>query len=244
MIELEIDESELMFNMNKNTIKGLLQHFPIFQDLTDYEMEPIIDLAKHHVFRNSSHIFMQGDALTKVYFIYKGRVKIYKTDINGKEQIINILQPKDMFPHQGFFRKDDYPAHAEAIGDTILVYIPIQSFEDFLITHPEICIKLFRVLGDIIVDLQARLGEKILNTTYEQIIMLLLRLVKSHGMQISDHTYKLTTSFNNRELANMIGTSRETVSRTLTQLRKKKCVETDDHNDLIINVQKLEMEVY
>lgn len=240
---MERKESELNIKVNKNIIRDLLRHFPIFQGLSDYEIEPIINISKHHVFRSGSHVFMQGDKLTNVYFIYKGNVKIYKTDIHGKEQIINILQPGKMFPHQGFFRQDDYPAHAEVIGETTLVYIPILSFEEFLITHPEISIKLFRVLGDMIVDLQARLGEKILNNTYEQIVMLLLRLVKSHGTEISLNTYKLTTSFTNRELANMIGSSRETVSRTLTQLRKKNCVVTDEKSHLIINIANLENEM-
>src|SRR5699024_5041432 len=108
---------------------------------------------------------------TNVYFIQAGKVKIYKTDIQGKEQIFNVLQQGDMFPHQGFFRQDNYPAHAEALDDITLIYIPIESFENFLITHPEICVKLFRVLGDIIVDLQNRLEQQILHNTYEQIIM-------------------------------------------------------------------------
>lgn len=220
--------------MNIQAIRNLLQLFPIFKSLTDYELEPIVDLAKHRLYRNGSHIFLQGDKLTNVYFIHQGNVKIYKTDIHGKEQIVNVLQPGDMFPHQGFFRQDDYPAHAEAVGDIVLIYIPIQSFEDFLITHPEICIKLFRVLGDIIVDLQNRLGEKILHNTYEQIIMLLLRLVSSHGEKVDDKQYRITSQFTNRELANMIGSSRETVSRTLTKLRNQSCIHTDKDGYLVI----------
>lgn len=163
------------FKMNTQSVQELLQTFPIFKDLTDYEMEPIIDLAKSRMYRRGIHIFMQDDPLTNVYFIHSGQIKIYKTDFHGKEQIVNVLQPGDMFPHQGLFRQDNYPAHAEVVEDAVLIYIPIHSFETFLITHPEICIKLFRVLGDIIVDLHNRLEEKILHNTYEQIIMLILR---------------------------------------------------------------------
>lgn len=123
--------------MNTQSIQELLQRFPMFKDLTDFEMEPIINLAKNRIYRSGTHIFMQGDPLTNVYFIHKGLVKIYKTDIHGKEQIVNMLQPGDMFPHQGFFRQDDYPAHAEVTEDAVLIYIPIHSFENFLITHPK-----------------------------------------------------------------------------------------------------------
>lgn len=230
--------------MNSQSIKELLQKFHLFKDLTDYEMEPIVELAKSRTYRHGTHIFMQGDPLTNVYFINQGKVKIYKTDFHGKEQIVNVLQPDDMFPHQGFFRQDNYPAHAEVLEDAILIYIPIHSFENFLITHPEICVKLFRVLGDRIVDLQNRLEEKILHNTYEQIIMLLLRLSRHYGKEVKDNQTRIETHFTNRELANMIGSSRETVSRTLTQLRKGKLLSTDKTGYFILDPEALEVELF
>ncbi|GAA0433136.1 Crp/Fnr family transcriptional regulator [Lentibacillus halophilus] len=230
--------------MNNDTIKNLLQRFPLFKDLTEYEIEPIVDIAQHDMYRRGTYIFMQGDLLTNVYFIHQGKVKIYKTDVHGNEQIVNVLQAGDMFPHQGFFRQDDCPAHAEVLDDAILIHIPIPSFENALITHPEISIKLFRVLGDIIVDLQGRLEEKILHNTYEQIIMLLLRLSKGYGKEINEGQMKLTTQFTNRELANMIGSSRETVSRTITQLKKKNLLSTDNKGAIVLNVDTLEDELF
>ncbi|GGJ95428.1 cAMP-binding protein [Lentibacillus kapialis] len=230
--------------MHTGTIQRLLQKVPLFKDLTDDEMEPIIDLAKHRMYRHGTHIFMQGDPLTNVYFIHQGKIKIYKTDFHGREQIVNVLQPGDMFPHQGFFRQDDYPAHAEVLEDAILIYIPIESFENFLVNHPEICIKLFRVLGDIIVDLQARLEEKILHNTYEQIIMLLLRLSKGYGKETNGGMIRLTTQFTNRELANMIGSSRETVSRTLTQLKKQNLIASDKTGAVVLDTDALEDELF
>jgi len=187
---------------------------------------------------------MQGDPLTNVYFIYRGKIKIYRTDLHGKEQIVNVLQDGEMFPHQGFFRQDDYPAHAQVLEDAMLIYIPIHLFENFLITHPEICVKLFRVLGDRIVDLQNRLEEKILHNTYEQIILLLLRLAKKSGKETSGNQLRLTTQFTNRELANMIGSSRETISRTLTQLKKKNLVTTDKSGFLMMDTEKLQDELF
>ncbi|MBM7554052.1 Crp/Fnr family transcriptional regulator [Thalassobacillus pellis] len=227
-----------------HSTQQLLQNVPLFKDLTDTEMEPVIELAKSRVYRSGTHVFMQGDPLTNVYFISQGRVKIYKTDFHGREQIVNVLQPGDMFPHQGFFRKDECPAHAEILDEATLIYIPIPSFEQFLINHPEISVKMFKVLGDKIVDLQNRLEEQILHNTYEQIIMLLLRLGKLYGIEEKNDWIKLQTHFTNRELANMIGSSRETVSRTLTQLKKKKLVYTDTDGYFKIHPDALEEELF
>lgn len=230
--------------MHFHSVKELLQRFPLFKGLTDEEIQPITELAQTRRYRSGSHIFMQGDPLTNVYFIDQGKVKIYRTDFHGKEQIVNVLQTGDMFPHQGFFRQDDYPAHAEVAEESLLVYIPINLFENFLVKNPEICVKLFRVLGDLIVDLQSRLQEQILHNSYEQIIMLLLRLSKKYGVATSDNKVKINMNFTNRELANMIGSSRETVSRTLTQLKKKDFITANAAGNILLDQEALEEELF
>lgn len=122
--------------------------------------------------------------------------------------------------------------------------LPIHLFEHFLISNPEVSVKVFRVLGDIIVDLQNRLEEQILHNTYEQIILLLIRLTKSHGKELQDDQFKITTQFTNKDLANMIGSSRETVSRTLTQLKKNNLIQTDKGGNILVNRDKLEEELF
>ncbi|WP_017754607.1 Crp/Fnr family transcriptional regulator [Calidifontibacillus oryziterrae] len=228
------------------SIKQLLHSVPIFKELTDEELQPIIDISQTRVFDAKSHVFMQGDVLDRVFFIYSGKVKIYKTDFNGREQIVSILTAGDMFPHAGFFRKGEYPAHAEIIEPSTLVVISIANFEQILIKYPDVSMKVFRVMGEKIIDLQNRLEEQILSNTYEQIIKLLLRLAKNHGKIYKGDTNKIviTTQFTNRELANMIGSSRETVSRTLNQLKKRGLIDTNSEGLYIIETEKLEDELY
>lgn len=230
--------------MSTDSTQQLLQRFPLFKHLSDEEMIPVLDIARKRLYREGTHLFMQGDPLTNVYFILNGKIKIYRTDLQGKEQIVNVLVENQMFPHQGFFRNDDYPAHAEVIEEGTLVHIPIHLFEQFLIANPQVSVKVFRVLGDIIVDLQNRLQEQILNNTYEQIILLLIRLTKSHASELEDDYFEITTQFTNRDLANMIGSSRETVSRTLTQLKKNSLIETKKNGNMVVNRSKLEEELF
>ncbi len=223
-------------------IKKHLQGVPLFKELTEEELQPIIDISQMRTYKARSFVFMQDDPLDRVFFIHSGKVKIHKTDVTGKEQIVSILQAGEMFPHAGFFRKGNFPAHAEILETAELIVTPIVDFEGILIKYPELCMKLFRVLGEKIVDLQNRLEEQILHDTYERIIMLLLRLCKSNGVKIKDR-YKITTHFTNRDLANMIGTSRETMNRTINHLRKKELVELDEDGYLLIHAEKLEKEI-
>lgn len=229
--------------MNTIQIKKMLSQFTLFRGLSDDEMDKIVEISISREWKKGSHVFMQDDPLENVYFIQSGRIKIYKSDVHGKEQIVTIAKGGDMFPHVGFFRKGGYPAFAEVIENAQLVVVPIEQFENLLIENPELCIKVFNVLGSKIVDLQERLEAQVLNNTYEQIIKLLVRLAKLHGDVLSENVYLLKAEFTNKDLANMIGTTRETVSRTLTKLKKEKLIETDERGNIIIDSERLLEEI-
>lgn len=230
--------------MNKEQIKDVLSEFSLFRSLSESEIYTIVDISISREWNKGSHVFLQDEPLENVYFIYEGKIKIYRTDLNGKEQIVSILKKGDMFPHVGFFRKGNYPAFSEVLENAILVVVPISQFEKVLIENPELCIKVFKVLGEKIVDLQERLESQILNNTYQQIIKLLIRLGKEHGEELDDGRIYLKGEFTNRDLANMIGTTRETVSRTLTKLKKEQLLETDANHDLIFDPNLLDEELF
>ncbi|QCJ45248.1 Crp/Fnr family transcriptional regulator [Bacillus sp. S3] len=229
--------------MKQEDIIKRLSDVPIFKELSLMELDPIVKIAQTRFYKHKMYVFMQDDHLDRVFFIHSGKIKIYKTDHSGKEQLISVLEPGEMFPHAGFFRKGNFPAHAEVMDDAHLIVIPIDKFEEILISYPELCIKLFKVLGEKIVDLQGRLEAQVLHNTYEQIILLLIRLCKSNGEKAGDR-YKLTTQFTNRELANMIGTSRETVSRTINHVKKKEFVTQDGDGYYVIDREALQQELF
>ncbi|WP_040208482.1 Crp/Fnr family transcriptional regulator [Neobacillus jeddahensis] len=229
--------------MRQEDIVKRLSHVPIFKELSVEELDPIVKIAQTRFYKHKMYVFMQDDLLDRVFFIHSGKIKIYKTDQSGKEQLISVLEPGEMFPHAGFFRTGNFPAHAEVMEDATLIVIPIDKFEEILISYPELCIKLFKVLGEKIIDLQGRLEAQVLHNTYEQIILLLIRLCKSNGEKMGDR-YRLTTQFTNRELANMIGTSRETVSRTINQVKKKEYITQDENGFYLIHREALQQELF
>jgi CRP/FNR family cyclic AMP-dependent transcriptional regulator len=230
--------------MRKEQIKKVLASFSIFRDLDDQEIAKIVDIAVAREWNKNSHVFLQGDPITNVYFIVEGKVKIYKSDVNGREQIVTIATAGEMFPHVGFFRKGAYPAFAEILENSRLVVVPIDQFEKVLIQNPHLCIKVFNVLAEKIIDLQDRLEEQILNNTYEQIIKLLIRLSKKHGSELEDGRVLLKSEFTNKDLANMIGTTRETVSRTLTKMKKDGLIEVNENGDMIFDRETLLDEIF
>lgn len=220
-------------------IKNLLGNIPLFKDLDEKEINEMMKIAHTRQYKHHMPIFLQGASLNRVYVILKGKVKIFKKDLHGKEQIVWVFKEGDLFPVAGFFGEDKYPANAEAIEDSTLVSIELAGFEDILIHNPEITVKLLKVMGDRLLELQERLGEQILYGTYFQIIKLLLRLCKKYGKQDRSGNYLIETHFSNLELANMVGTSRETISRTLSDLNKKHVLFHEKGGLLSVNIEKL-----
>src|SRR5699024_8649289 len=172
--------------MQNTDMQDFLKQFTIFKSLSPREMEPIVDIANSKRYQPRNIVFLQHEPITDVFFIKSGKVNISKTDYEGRKHLFRILQQDNMFMHQGFFRKGNYSPHSEITTDAILVNIPILSFENFLLTNPAICIKMFEVLGGIIIDLQNRLEEKILYNVYDQIVLLLLRLARDNGDRVGD----------------------------------------------------------
>ncbi|MEH7500877.1 Crp/Fnr family transcriptional regulator [Neobacillus drentensis] len=229
--------------MKQEDIVNRLSAVPIFKELSAEELEPIVKIAQTRFYKHKMYVFMQDDPLDRVFFIHSGKIKICKSDQSGKEQLLSVLEPGEMFPHAGFFRRGNFPAHAEIMEDATLIIIPIDKFEEILISYPDLCIKLFKVLGEKIVDLQGKLEAQVLHNTFEQIILLLIRLCKSNGELVGGR-YRLTTQFTNRELANMIGTSRETVSRTINHVKKKDYIGLDEDGYYLIDQEALQRELF
>lgn len=126
-------------------------------------------------------IYIHDTRITDVYIIESGKVKVFSNDLSGNEQMIRVIRCGNLFPHVVFFRNENYPAHSQAIKDTVLYSVSIKQFEDVLLTNPKVSIKLLRLLGSLIVDSQQRLEEMALRNTNERILLLLLRLSKTHG---------------------------------------------------------------
>jgi CRP/FNR family transcriptional regulator len=220
-----------------------LSAIPLFKDMTREELTLFADVAQIQPYKKKKHIFMEGDQLEHIFFICDGKVKVYKKNPTGKEFIIYVLEPGEMFPYIGFMRKGSHISYAEVLEDTYVISIPIKHFEEILVFFPKLCMKIFNCLGERITDLEERLEGHLFHDTYEKIILLLIRLCQSNGEQ-AEKGYKLKTKFTCSDLAKMIGTSRETVCRTITELKQKKYVFINREGYYYIDKDSLKQKLY
>lgn len=227
-----------MTRVNKDNAADFLQQFPIFQDLSPEELKQIEEIAISRSMNKKTVIFSEGSEKEAVFFIRTGIVKAYKTDENGHEQIVSFLKTGDMFPHTGFFNAHPYPATAVAITPTSLLAIPVKSFERLMLSTPAIAIKIMRVLGDKIRELQDKLQVLSGQDVRNRVLSFLLMLAEQHGQQQGDKIV-INLPMTHQEFANSIGTTRETANRLLNQLAKDEFLEVDRSRIIIHNLQAL-----
>lgn len=219
-------------------IHKVLRLVPIFRDLDEEEMDRIAKIAITRFVRKKSIIFIEGYDKEAVYFIQDGLVKAYKTDEEGNEQIVSLLQTGDMFPHTGFFNQEPYPATAETLVDSYLVAIPVQAFEQLILEMPTISMKVIDVMGAKIRELQQKLQQFAGHNVNGRILSFLLQLADKHGERKGTHIH-IDLPVTNQELANSIGTTRETVNRLLNQLKKQKILQSNRSEIVILDIEAL-----
>lgn len=217
---------------------SVFQHIDMFQDLTDAELEELGRTAMERVYPKKTIIFHEGSEREAVFFIADGLVKTYKTNENGHEQIVSFLRQGEMFPHAGFFDDSPYPATAETIVNTSLLAVPVPAFERLLIAHPEMAVKIMRVMSRKIRELQVKLQEISGHDVFERTLSFLVKIAEHYGTRKVGEI-RVAIPMTHQDFANAIGTSRESVTRLLNQLRKEGIMDMDRRGFVIHSIDQL-----
>lgn len=211
-----------------------LKNISIFQALTEEQWIEVVKLVHMQQVERGQYVFFEGEDKTAVYFIRSGTVKVFKVDEEGREQIVSFLRAGDMFPHVGFFDDFPYPGTAQAISDGQLALIPVRKFEQLLFNEPQIAMSVLRVLSQKILELQQKLQDVTLQNAGDRITQTLIHLGEWYGEEKEDGKF-LSLRMTNRDLANMIGTTRETVNRILNEMKKHELIKMEPNGIWISN---------
>lgn len=216
----------------------VLKQVPLFAELNEEDLDQLKDITSKGTYRKRECIFMEGEEREAVYFIHSGTIKTFKVDYDGKEQIINLLQAGDMFPHIGFFEESPYPATAEVISDTVLFMIRIEDFDEFMITHPRIAMKVMKIMGQKISALTQRIQEMTSQDVHHRVVLALIRLAQESGLSDNQEIF-IDIPITNQDVANIVGSSRETINRVLNQLKKEDLIESSRKGIYIKDLDQL-----
>src|SRR5271167_4551988 len=219
----------------------VLKRVPIFSSLSDQEFAFLTSRLVQRKYGAGEVIFGEGDPCSGLYVVQSGNVRIFKSSAGGREQVLAIDGPGSSIAELPVFDGGDYPASAQAITDCSLFFVSKHDFQALCLKHPQVALKVLRVVGARLRRLVAIIEELSFTTVRHRLTALLVRLGKTEGNRDGD-SVTVTLPANNSELAAQIGTVRELVSRNLSRLQAEGLVQIDGRTISIPSLKKLEAE--
>ncbi|RMG76303.1 MAG: response regulator [Bacteroidetes bacterium] len=193
------------------------------------DIKELSEHKKNKHYGEKQEIFNEGEKAHFVYFINKGKVKITKIDEYGKELILEILYPGDFFGYLSIVNGEHYLENAVALEETELVLIPKQDFLTFLLKDRDLSSSFIKMICRESVEKEKKLLEFAYSPVIERTANTLLKLAEKNPV----------ISFSREELAEMVGTAKESLIRTLSQLKKDNAIEVEGKDIFIKDLQKL-----
>jgi CRP/FNR family transcriptional regulator len=219
--------------MVERSLLALLKKIPLFAELHD---EALMELARRCVSRSfgAGHVlFAAGEECRGLYIVESGRVRIYRADQSGREQVLHVEGPGRPVAELPLFDGGPYPASAVTIEESRLVFLPRDDFEYLYRHHPDIAQAIIRALGRRLRHLVQLAETLAFRDVAARLAMLLVGYAERGGTQTTEGI-EIELDRTQEEIAHEIGTARESVSRALKQLRRKGLIKPAGRNRLLL----------
>lgn len=187
-------------------------------------------------YRKKQQIYAEGNRPTRLYYIEKGKVKVFKTNDYGKELVVGLYNEGEFLGYIPLIEGTSYRETAEALEDCELAIIPREDFEQLMNNNPEIAQKFIKLLARNISEKENQLLGLAYNSLRKKVAEALLAL--KNKFKGSEENFSIDISREN--LATVAGTATESLIRTLTDFRNEKIIDIADGKIKILNEKKLE----
>ena len=209
----------------------------IFSDLPPNELERIGRLLRLNRYRKHQFVFLEGDRGQYIYLIKSGAVKVSRSLMDGREQILMILGPGDVLGWEALFG-EVYKVTAENLGESEVCTIAQVDLSALVETSTDLNWGLLRALFQELMKAQERIRDLGLKSARERVATLLLSIPLPCCQQRPEEQ-KVQLSLSRREISELIGVAQETVSRVLSELRQDGIIELHGRDIRIVDHHQL-----
>lgn len=191
-----------------------------------------------HTFKRGEFIYFPNEASNKVYVVDKGRVKVCAYSPEGKEVIQSVVQKGEIFGELSLIGEDVRGEYAQAMEATTVYILPLHKAEELMHDNRRFRNHVTLLLGKRLIKTQRRLESLIFKDARSRVIEFLTDLAHEKGRPVGYETL-VPRFFTHHEIANLTGTSRQTVTTVLNDLRQQNMIYFDRRRLLIRDVEKL-----
>lgn len=217
-----------------NVPLSFLKDIPYFAGLSAGDLERLRPLLRERRYDRGQMVILEGDPCDAIYFVKSGRVKIFKTSPEGREQVLGIMKAGDTFNEVPVFDGGPNPASVEAMDATMLYLLPARDMRRLMREMPAITENVTRILAARLRQLVALVEDLSFRHVTSRVARILLR-----------HTAELTANggrkrITQQQMATMAGTAREMVGRALKGLEQAGAIRMERGRTTILDRDTLE----
>ena len=218
---------------------GIFATGSVFSELPPESQEDLLKITREISLKKGEVVFQEGDPGVGFHFVLFGAVKIFKMNEEGKEHIIHILGPGELFGEVLLFNQGDYPATAIAQSDSLVGVVPNEKLEELVLRNNQLALLIIKALNRRLQVAQQKIRSLALTGAQAKVANTLLALLYERGQEETDQTWRLELDIPKQDLANLVGVTRETLARILSEWQKQKWIEWQGKTLLIHEVIKL-----
>ena len=217
---------------------SFLRRIPVFEDLDPADLSLIDRVTTERRMERGATVFVEGDPGEGFHFIRSGKVKVIKLAADGREHILNILGPGEVFAEVLLFNDAPYPATVVAVEDSLVGVIRNRELEVLLVQQPRLAVHIIRVMSKKLLYIQSKVKTFALADSQAKIAQTLEYLLERYGRQ-TGRGVEVALEINRQDIANMAGTTRETVSRVFRTLKDDGVLEDDERRIIVREPRRL-----
>ncbi len=219
-------------------LAAALQKTGLFSNLTPSELQLLAARTVRKLFSAGELLFSEGEPCTGLHIVSRGKVRIFKTSMSGREQVLAVEGPGSSVAELPVFDGGPYPASVVALEDSEIAFISRRDFHAYCMEHPDVALKVLAVVGARLRRLVGIIEELSFTTIRQRLVATLVKLAQAEGKQTPlGIEFRLPDS--HQEIANQLGTVRELISRNLMRLQAEGLIEVDARHIVVKDMRGL-----
>ena len=209
-----------------------------FCDLTGPHLSELESAKTANIYKSHQIIFYEGNQPYGVYCITSGKVKVYKMDVDGNQQIVRLAGPGDLLGYRCLLSNESYMATAETIEEASICFVDRKTFIHILETHPKTAFHVMSVLANDLRHAESQMTNFVHKNVRERLAELFLLLQSKYGEKTATGT-KLNIYLSREEMAEIIGTTQESVIRLISEFKQDKLICVSGREITLCNLSRL-----
>ncbi|HWR37890.1 MAG TPA: Crp/Fnr family transcriptional regulator [Patescibacteria group bacterium] len=215
-----------------------LRHIPVFEDLKPEDLDVINQVTAERNVRKNATVFNEGENGEGFHYVKTGKIKIIKLSADGREHIVNILGAGEVFAEVLLFNQGAYPATAVAMEDSCVGVIRNSELEKVILHYPQIALHIIKVMSKKLLYIQTKVKTMAFSDSYAKIAQTLESLAEQYGRK-TERGIEVDMDITRQDIANMVGATRETVSRVFSIMKKDKVLDADERKIIVLDMDSL-----